>query len=366
MAIFDPRIMFFKMISAIHLKVKKVEQTRLHEVDFNNVPFGKVYSDHMIVADYAGKEWKNFSIIPYDHLKLMPGTSGLHYGQSIFEGLKAYKNLAGEVLVFRPWENMNRMNISARRMCMPEIPEELFIGGIKELLNIDRGWVPPGNDMSLYIRPLLFAADEYIGIKPSETYKFLIMTLPVGAYYSTPVKVKVETQYARAFEGGTGFAKAAGNYAGSLFPAKLAQEQGYHQLIWTDAREHKYIEEAGTMNLMFIINGVLITPETGDTILKGITRDSIIRIAEDWGVKVEERKVSVNEVIDAIVNNTLSEAFGLGTAATIAPIDLISYKGTDYKLPGEERRTFSKKVFEFLDNYKRGKLPDTYNWMLKI
>ncbi|HLF34207.1 MAG TPA: branched-chain amino acid aminotransferase [Cyclobacteriaceae bacterium] len=354
------------MLETLQLKVRKVEHSRVHEVDFSEIPFGKIYSDHMVVADYAGKEWKNFLILPYDHLKLMPGTSGLHYGQSIFEGLKGYKNQSGDILVFRPYENLKRMNISAKRMCMPEIPEEIFIGGIKELLNIDRNWVPPSKEISLYIRPLMFATDEYIGIKTSESYKFLIMTLPVGAYYSTSVKVKVETEYARACAGGTGFAKAAGNYAGSLFPAKLAQEQGYHQLVWTDAKEHKYIEEAGTMNLMFVIDNVLVTPETRDTILKGITRDSVMTIARDWGMKVEERRIQVDEVIEGIKNHTLTEAFGTGTAATIAPIELISYKGVDYQLPGEQARIFSKKLFDYLENYKRGRVEDKFKWMFRV
>jgi branched-chain amino acid aminotransferase len=320
----------------------------------------------MVMADYIGREWTNISIIPYDNLKLMPGCSCLHYGQSIFEGLKAYRSQSEEILAFRPWDNLKRMNISAERMCMPSIPEEMFIGGIKELLNLDRDWVPPSDAMSLYVRPLLFANDEYIGIKPSENYKFLIMTLPVGAYYSSPVKVKIETEYARAFKGGTGYAKAAGNYSGSLYPARKAQEQGYHQLIWTDARDHRYIEEAGTMNLMFVIDGVLLTPETGDTILKGITRDSVMTIARDWGMKVEERRISVDELIEAINKGTLQEAFGTGTAATIAPIELINYQGIDYQLPPEEQRIFSKKVFDYFENYKRGKIEDKFNWLLRI
>ncbi len=354
------------MLDTQSIKIKRTEHTRISEVDFSNIPFGKIYSDHMLMADYSGKEWKNFEIVPYDYLRIMPGCSCLHYGQSIFEGLKAYKTASGEINAFRPWENLKRMNISAQRMCMPSIPEELFIGGLQELLNLDRAWIPSNNGCSLYVRPLLFAWDEYIGIRPSDTYKFLIMSLPVGAYYNSPVKVKVETNYARAFKGGTGFAKAAGNYSGSLFPAKKAQEQGYHQLIWTDARDHKYIEEAGTMNLMFVINDVLITPETGDTILKGITRDSVMTIARDWGMKVEERKVPVEEVIDAVKSGTLSEAFGTGTAATIAPIELIHYEGTDYSLPPVEKRVFSSRVLEYLENYKRGRVEDKFQWLLKI
>jgi branched-chain amino acid aminotransferase len=297
---------------------------------------------------------------------MAPASSVIHYGQSIFEGLKAYKDKNGQTTVFRPTANSQRLNKSAERMCIPEVPEELFMSALTELLKLDEQWIPSKTGTALYIRPFVFAMDDYIGIKPSDTYRFMIITCPVGGYYSEPVKVKIETEYTRAAEGGTGFAKAAGNYAGSLYPARLAQKKGYHQLIWTDAKEHKYIEESGTMNIMFVIGDTLITPEIGSTILKGITRDSVLTIARDWGMKVEERKVTVAEVVAAAKDGLLKEAFGAGTAATIAHICLIHHDGTDYELPVVENREFSNKVLTTLDNIKAGKEEDKHNWLYTI
>lgn len=354
------------MVEALNISVKKVANSKLPNIDFSNIKFGKVYSDHMFVADFRNNEWNNFTILPYDKMSLAPGTIALHYGQSIFEGLKAYKNEAGEVLIFRPYDNFNRMNLSARRICMPEIPEDVFIGGLTELLKLDRNWVPDLPGTSLYIRPFMIATDENIGLKSSETYRFIIFTCPVGPYYSEPVKVKVEEHYVRAFKGGTGFAKVAGNYAGSLYPARLAQEEGYHQLIWTDGVEHKYVEESGTMNLIFQMDDVLVTPEPTETILRGITKDSVLTFARDWGLNVEERKISVAEIIESIHAGILKDAFGTGTAATIAHIKSIGYKGMDYELPPVSTRIFSNKVFEALENYKRGLADDKFNWILTI
>jgi branched-chain amino acid aminotransferase len=249
---------------------------------------------------------------------------------------------------------------------MPEVPVDVFIESLKSLIELDKEWVPSKEGCALYVRPFMIATDPYVGIKPSSTYKFIIFTCPVGAYYSEPVKVKIETEYSRAAKGGTGFAKAAGNYAGALYPAKIAQEKGYGQLIWTDAVEHKYIEEAGTMNVIFQIGDTLITPVSSDTILDSITRRSVVDIARDWGYEVEERKVLVSEVIQAIEAGTLTEAFGAGTAATIAQISLISYDGVDYNLPPVENRTFSNKVKQELENIKYGKTEDRFNWMLKV
>ena len=320
----------------------------------------------MFVMEYADGEWKNPEISAYGELQMSPATSVLHYGQSIFEGMKAYKTNDGEVQLFRPEENATRFNASARRMCMPEIPVDVFIESIKSLVDLDRDWIPNRDGYSLYVRPFMIATDPYVGIKPSDTYKFIIFTCPVGAYYSEAVKVKIESDYSRAVKGGTGFAKAAGNYAGALLPAKEAQEQGYRQLIWTDAEEHKYIEEAGTMNVIFQIGDTLITPKSSDTILAGITRRSVISIAKDWGYKVEERKVLISEIIDAIKAGTLVEAFGAGTAATIAQISLISYDGVDHELPAVENREFSNKVKEEMENIKYGKVTDRFGWMMKV
>jgi branched-chain amino acid aminotransferase len=354
------------MIDTIKADIQKVKQSRLPEVDFKNLPFGKVYSDHMFLADFRDGEWKNFRIVPYGYMQISPATPAIHYGQSIFEGMKAYHSASGEALVFRPLDNWKRMNISAERMCMPAIPEDLFMESLSQLLDVDRQWIPTAPGSSLYIRPFLFSADEYIGIRASQDFTFMIILSPAGAYYSAPVKVKIETHYTRAVQGGTGYAKAGGNYGGAIYPTKLALDQGYHQLIWTDGREHKYIEESGTMNIMFVINDVLVTPSLGDSILAGITRDSVLKLARHWGMKVEERKISVNELIAVLEKGEVSEAFGAGTAATIAQIELIGYEGKNYTLPAIADRKFSNKVYTELDGIKRGTLPDPFGWVVKL
>ncbi|MEO9533309.1 MAG: branched-chain amino acid aminotransferase [Crocinitomicaceae bacterium] len=350
-----------------NINISKVEKSRISEVDFNNLPFGKVFSDHMFEIDYADGKWGTPTIVPFKNLELHPATSALHYGQAIFEGLKAQRTESGEVVIFRPDMNAKRFNESAARMCMAELPEQLFLDGLKTLLEIDKDWVPNNEGQSLYIRPFMIATDDYVGIRPSEKYKFIIITSPVGAYYSEPVKVKIETYYTRAAEGGVGRAKAAGNYASSLYPAKLAAEEGFRQLIWTDAKTHTFIEEAGTMNVVFVINDTIITPdETKDTILKGITKRSVLEIAKDWGYKVEERAVTVDEVMTAIKNGSLQDAFGAGTAATIAPISHIGYDGTTYELPSIESREFSNKVKNYITDYKTGKVEDKFNWLFTV
>ncbi|MEQ8302492.1 MAG: branched-chain amino acid aminotransferase [Cyclobacteriaceae bacterium] len=353
------------MVETENISVKKVELSRLPQVDFQNIPFGKVYSDHMFVADYRKGGWSNLRIVPYGHITISPATPAVHYGHSIFEGLKAHKNEDGEALVFRPLENLKRMNISAERMCMPQIPEELFMEGMRALIDLDRDWIPKLPGSSLYIRPFMFSADEYIGIRPSENFTFMIITAPVGAYYAAPVKVRVETHYTRAVEGGTGYAKAGGNYGGALYPAKLAQEEGYHQLIWTDGKTHQYIEESGTMNVMFMLDDTLVTPATSDSILDGITRKSVLELARSWGMKVEERKVSVAEIEEGLKSKTIKDAFGVGTAATIAHIELIGINGVDHHLPPVEKRDFSNRILKELDGIKRGALPDPFGWIYK-
>jgi branched-chain amino acid aminotransferase len=319
----------------------------------------------MFIADFDGTEWKNVKIEPYQNISLSPANPAIHYGQSIFEGLKAYKTAEDEVLVFRPDQNYKRMNISADRMMMPQIPEEIFMEGMKQLIDLDRGWVPTLDGTSLYIRPFMFATDEFIGIRSSDTYRFMIITCPVGAYYAKPVKVRIEEKYTRAVAGGTGYAKTAGNYAASLYPASQAQKDGYDQLIWTDGQTHKYIEESGTMNIMFVVNDTLITAPVGDTILNGITRDSVLELARDWDMQVEVRPFAVEELINAIEKNELQEAFGVGTAATIANIEVIGYRGNDYHLD-MNKTNFSAKVLEALNNIKTGKSADKFNWNFKI
>lgn len=354
------------MVETIDIKVSKTGASRLPKIDFNNIPFGKVYTDHMFAADFRKGDWGNCRVVPFGMIQVSPATPALHYGQSIFEGLKAYKNDKGEALVFRPLDNWKRMNSSADRMCMPYLPEDIFMEGMEALIRLDRDWIPTVTGSSLYIRPFMFSAEEYIGIRPSQDFTFMIINSPVGPYYSTPVRVKIETKYTRAIEGGTGYAKTGGNYAGSLYPAKLAQEQGYHQLIWTDGKEHKYVEESGTMNLMFVMNEVLVTPALGDTILPGITRDSVLTLARSWGMKVEERKVTVKELVDGLKSGKVTEAFGAGTAATIAHIELIGYEGKNHFLPPVETRKFSNRVLEELDGIKHGTRPDPFGWIHTI
>jgi branched-chain amino acid aminotransferase len=354
------------MIANAHIKIEKTNQSRVTDYDVNDVPFGKCFSDHMFVAEYSDGKWQSSNIMPYKDMPMSYAMSALHYGQAIFEGMKAYKSEKGEVSIFRPTENFKRMNKSAIRMAMPEIPEEIFMGGLLELLKLDSAWIPTSDTGSLYIRPFLIATDEAIGVKASETYKFVIITCPAGKYYTEPIKVLIETTYIRAVEGGIGYVKAAGNYGRSLFPTKLAQQKGYQQVIWTDGKTHSYLEESGTMNLMFVIGETLITPALGDTILAGITRNSVLTLARSWNMTVEERKISIAEILEAHKNGTLKEAFGVGTAATIAQIIGIGHEENYYPLPVVEERTFSPKIDETLRNIRKGKEEDKFNWMFKV
>lgn len=350
----------------LHIEVQQTQKSRLQEVDFNNLVFGRNISDHMFIAEYRNGQWQDLRVVPYGDLSLSPATAALHYGQAIFEGMKAYRNDKGEVLTFRAIDNWARLNKSAERLCMPTIPEEVFMGGLTELLRLDSEWVPSQEGCSLYIRPYMFASDPYIGVKPSESYYFIIFTSPVGTYYAKPPRVKFETKFIRAAEGGVGATKCAGNYGGSLYPAKLAQEEGYDQLIWTDARDHAYIEESGTMNIMFVINGTLVTPHVSETTLDGITRKSIVAVAKHWGVPVEERKVSVQEIVEALKNGTLDAAFGAGTAVVISPFATIAYDGVDYTVPEVKPDSFVAKVKSYLTDLRTGKVEDPFGWTMKI
>jgi branched-chain amino acid aminotransferase len=354
-------------VSTINFSIQKAENSNINAVDWDNLPFGKVFSDHMFLMEYADGEWKQGAIMPFQNISMHPAMSAIHYGQSIFEGLKAYRTINDEVNIFRPDMNAKRFAESAKRMCMPEVPEEIFLEAIRKLVELDTNWVTNRPGYSLYIRPYLFATDELVGIKPSDTYKFMIITSPVGMYYSEPVRVKIEEHYTRAAIGGVGRAKAAGNYGASLYPAKQCQLQGFHQLVWTDAKEHKYIEESGTMNIVFQIGGKLITPsEDADTILRGITKRSVLEVAKKWGVEVEERKVLVEEIVTAAKNGTLEDAFGAGTAATIAQIAIIGYKDERLELPPLEGRTLSNKIKAYMDDMKAGRIDDEFGWNFKV
>ncbi len=354
------------MIANADIKIEKTAHSRISEYDVNNVPFGKCFSDHMFIAEYKDGKWEKSYILPYGDMPMSYAMSALHYGQAIFEGMKAYKSATGEVSIFRPLENFKRMNKSAIRMAMPEVPEEIFMGGLTELLKLDSAWIPTSDTGSLYIRPFLIATDEAIGVKASDTYKFIIITCPAGKYYSEPIKVLIETTYIRAVEGGVGFVKAAGNYGRSLYPTKLAQQKGYQQVIWTDGKTHSFLEESGTMNLIFVINNKVVTPALSDTILAGITRDSVLALARKWNMEVEERKISITEILEAHAAGTLQEAFGVGTAATIAQIIGIGHLENYYPLPAVEDRKFSNNIDETLRNIRKGKTEDTFHWMYNV
>lgn len=349
------------------IKVTLTEHSQVNNVDWNNVQFGKIFSDHMLVMDYKDGAWQQAEIVPYAPILLSPATSAIHYGQAIFEGMKATKTEQGEVFLFRPELNAQRFRESCERMCMPVIPDAQFVELIRKLVDVERNWISTKKDYSLYIRPFMFATDDSIGVRPADRYKFIIFTCPVGAYYSEPVSVKVEEYYTRAAPGGVGTAKTAGNYAASLYPAAQGAKQGFHQLVWTDAIEHKYIEESGTMNIMFVINGVVVTPiDTGDTILRGTTKRTVVDVAKEWGIPVEERKVSVEEIVAGIKSGAVTEAFGAGTAATIAHIVKLGYREELLELPSVASRTFSNKVKAYLDDLKAGKIADVKGWCFKV
>ena len=348
------------------IAIEKIGRSRLPDHDLDSVKFGRVFSDHMFVMEYGGGQWGQPKIVPFADLRMSPATLVLHYSQTIFEGLKAYRSQDGAVHIFRPDMNVKRMNRSAERMCMPAIPQDVFMDALMELVRVDRDWIPGGAEGALYIRPFMFASDEFIGVRTSENYKFMIFTCPVRGYYTEAVRVKIETHYSRAFPGGTGEAKCGGNYAASLYPAKMAHDQGYHQLVWTDGLEHKYIEESGTMNVFFRIGDALLTPETGGTILHGITRDSIVQLARSEGIDMQVRKVTVDEVVAAIRNGTMREAFGAGTAATIAHIKSIAFDGVDHELPPVDQRSYSKRIGGMLDDIRRGRAIDKFNWLVEV
>lgn len=354
------------MTETIAIDITKNEQSRLPEVDFDNLPFGKLFTDHMFICEYKNGNWSQPSIKPYGDISLSPASSMIHYGQAIFEGMKAFRADDDQILVFRPDKNWERLNASAQRLCMPEVPKELFMEGLRQLLDLDRNWVPSGAESSLYIRPFLFATDPYLGVKPSESYLFMIILSPVGPYYSKPLHLKIETDYTRAAMGGVGAAKAAGNYAAAMYPAKVAQDQGIDQLVWTDAKEHKYLEEAGTMNMMLVIGDTLLTPPLTSTILPGVTRDSFLTLAREAGYNVEERRISVAEVIEAAKTGNLKEMFGVGTAATIANVLKLSYQDESFELPAIEGREISPKIGKLLLQIKKGQVADTHGWNMSI
>jgi branched-chain amino acid aminotransferase len=354
------------MTDTIEIPVSTVTTSRLPDLDLKNLPFGKHFTDHMLEADYIGGEWKNVEIKPFQPLVISPANATLHYGQAIFEGIKAYKQQNGDVAIFRPYDNFKRFNISATRIAMPEVPEDIFIEGMKQLVALDSSWVPHRADHSLYIRPFLFATDEVIGVKPSDTYKFMILLSPTGPYYAAPMRIYVEEEFVRATPGGVGYAKVAGNYASALYPTAQARLKGYDQVLWMDALEHKYVQEIGTMNVFFIIDNVAITPDLNEgTILNGVTRNSVIKVLEDMGIKVEERPLSIDEITSAYNAGTLQEAFGTGTAATISMIRELKYK--DFVMEFDTNSwQFSPEVKRRMDAIKYGEAADIHDWLVTV
>ncbi|MBC6490059.1 branched-chain amino acid aminotransferase [Flavihumibacter stibioxidans] len=354
------------MIAAFDIPVHKVEHSKLRDIVLENLPFGKYFTDHMLEADYVDGEWKSVSIKPYQPLELEPSLAALHYGQAIFEGIKAYKDQDGNAVIFRPYDNFRRFNTSALRMNMPEVPEEIFIEGMRKLIALDKNWIPAIKDHSLYIRPFMFSTDHMLGVRPSQTYKFLIILSPTGPYYAKPMKILVEEHYTRAAPGGVGFSKNAGNYGGSMLATTEAQKIGYDQVLWTDAFEHKWLQEVGMMNVFFVINGKVFTPSLEEgTILAGVTRDSVITVLREKGLEVEERRINIDELMEAYGKGQLQEAFGTGTAAVIAPIKELRYK--DFIMEFDINKfPVATAVKEQLAAIREGRETDVHQWMFKV
>ncbi len=347
------------------MKIKKIDSSRINSVDFENLNFGSVFSDHMFTCDYVDGKWINPEIIPYQPISVSPASRVFHYGQACFEGMKAFKDDNNDVWLFRPNENYNRIIKSSVRLAMPKFPEELFFEGLNTLLKMDAQWIKPGIGNSLYIRPFIFASEGSINATEACEYKFMIICAPASSYYSVDVKVKIEKSFSRAAKGGVGYAKAAGNYAAQFYPTSLAIDEGYQQIIWTDSSTHQYIEEAGTMNLFFRIGDKLLTAPTSDSILDGITRKSLIQIAKDKGIDVEVRPIKVDELIDAANSGTLIEIFGSGTAVVVLPIIGFGFENKKFDLPKVEN-SWASILKNELNGIQYNLIDDPYNWTVKI
>ena len=346
------------------------EQLKKKPEDEANLSFGDIFTDHMFLMDYKeGNGWFDPRVVPYGDFSIDPAAMGIHYGQEIFEGLKAYYGKNEEIYLFRPEENIKRFNRSASRVCMPNVDTDIFMEGMKKVILQDREWIPKNGGTSLYIRPAMLATEPHLGVRPARSYIFFIILCPVGAYYKeglNPVKIYVEDKYVRAALGGTGEAKTAGNYAASLLAAEEAKEKGFTQVLWLDAAERKYVEEVGTMNMFFVIDDeVIAIPLTG-SVLPGITRDSVIRLVKDWGMKVSERSLAIDEVFDAAKSGRLTEAFGTGTAAVISPVGQITYKGEDHIVADGNMGQISQKLYNELVAIQYGERKDPYGWRIKI
>ncbi|TSE10621.1 branched-chain amino acid aminotransferase [Aquimarina algiphila] len=347
------------------LEINEVSESKIGQVDFENLNFGKIFTDHMFVCDYINGEWQTPKIVPYGPLTMEPSARVFHYGQAVFEGMKAYKDDQGDTFLFRPDENYKRINKSAERLAMPEFPKEYFFDGLNALLKLDNNWIKPGFGNSLYIRPFVIATQASVSASEADEYKFLIICSPAQSYYSGDVSVLVAEKFSRSASGGFGYAKAAGNYAGQFYPTNLAKQQGYQQVIWTDSNTHEYMEEAGTMNVFFRVNDTLLTAPISDRILDGVTRKSLIAIAEKEGIKVDVRPVKVSEIVEAAKNRSLKEIFGAGTAAVVSPVKAFGYQGEHYEIQKQENSYadyFKKALMDIQYNISE----DTFGWRYKV
>lgn len=354
------------MVTDTAFKVKKVSESRINKEDLESPGFGRIFSDHMLEVEYRDHQWQQPEIKPYGPIEISPSLSALHYAQSVFEGSKAYYVDEDTVHLFRLEKNYERMASSCQRLCMPKIPKEIFMGGIVELIKLDHRWIPKKEGQSLYLRPFVCAFDPIISARASDTYRFFVITSPVGAYYDKPVSLTTTKKYVRSVKGGVGEAKAAGNYAASFQPTQKAQEEGYDQILWLDAFEHTYIEEVGTMNIFFVIDGVLMTPELRGTILQGVTRDSIIKLAKSWDMPVEERRISIEEIMEAGDNGTLEEVFGAGTAAVISPVKEVNHEDQTVTVHENGRGPIGQKLYDTITGIQQGKIEDPFDWVQPV
>lgn len=354
----------------LNIKLEKNTQPKQKPSDYNNLGFGQIFTDHMFEMSYTeGKGWHDPIIKPYQPIVLEPSAMVFHYGQEMFEGLKAYKSEEGKVLLFRPNKNIIRINKTNDRICMPKVNEEDILQAIKELVLLEKDWIPEAKGTSLYIRPFIIATDPFLGVRPSKTYKFYIIVGPVGAYYKegiNPVKIWVENEYVRAVKGGTGYAKTGGNYAASLKAQQNAIEKGYSQVLWLDGLERKYVEEVGTMNVFFKINGEVITPSLEGSILPGVTRDSTIELLKHWGIPIVERKLSIHEVYEAANDGTLEEVFGTGTAAVISPVGELNWDGKIITINKGEIGELSQRIYNYITDIQTGIIEDPFNWIVEL
>ena len=352
-------------ITSTNIKITKTVKSKINDLDFSSLSFGQNFTDHMFVCNYANGSWSTPEIIPYAPMQFDPSSSVFHYGQAVFEGMKAYKDDADKIWLFRAEDNLDRINKSSERLAMPSFPKSYFFAGLEALLKLDSEWIKKGIGNSLYVRPFLIATDNAISASPSQTYKFMIICSPAQSYYSGEVRVLISEDYSRAADGGIGYAKAAGNYAGQFFPTNLAKEKGYQQIIWTDANNHEYLEEAGTMNIFFRINDNLVTAPTNDRILDGITRKSIIQLAKDKGIVCEVRPVKVSEIKDAFNNGSLKEIFGTGTAAVINPILGFGHQGQNYELP-KIKESYATMLKDKMLQIQYNKSSDPHGWRHEV